>query len=135
MSLVQPVLDCSSISFFSLISLVILFAPSVLFFLFFSIPPPGFQFLSFSQHALCLCTSYQHVSLSASRCFRQAFLNRKLLLLQPCLLFYIHLSVPPSQGFVLFSAAINLLANRQQSCRLGVGIRFLALRPPKNAEV
>ena len=40
---------------------------------------------------------------------------------------------PPSQGFVLFSAAINLLANRQQSRRLGIGIRFLALRPPKNA--
>lgn len=39
---------------------------------------------------------------------------------------------PPSQGFVPFSAAINLLANRPRSCRLGAGIRFLALRTPKN---
>lgn len=45
----------------------------------------------------------------------------------------IHLSLPLSPGFVLFSAAINLLANRLQSRRLGVGIMFLALRPPKNA--
>lgn len=45
----------------------------------------------------------------------------------------LHPSVHPSQGFVLFSAAINLLANRQQSRRLCIGIRFLALRPEKNA--
>lgn len=96
-------------------------------------PNPPCVFLSFSQHALFLCTSYQHVSLSASRCLRQAFQSRKLLQLQSCLLFSIHLSVPLSQGFVLFSTAINLLANRQQSRRLGVGIRFLAQRPPKNA--
>lgn len=105
---------------------------SVLFFLFFPSPPPMFLFLSFTQHALCLCASYQHVSLSASRCLRQAFLSRKLRQLQSCLLFSIHLSVPLSQGFVLFSAAINLLANREQSRRLGVGIRFLDPRPPKN---
>ena len=135
MSLVETVWNGSSISFLSPPSLLSSSLPlSVPFVPFFPFPPPVFEVLSFSQHALCLCASYQHVSLSASRCLRQAFLNRKLLQLQPCLLSSIHLSVPPSPGFVLFSAAINLLANRQQSHRLGVGIRFLALRPPKNAE-
>lgn len=80
-----------------------------------------------------LCTSYQHVSLSASRCLRQAFLSRKLLQLQSCLLSSIRLFVPQSHSFVLFNATINLLANMQQSRRLGVGIKFLALWPPKNA--
>lgn len=95
-------------------------------------PPCLYSFHLPSMHS-GLRASYQHVSLSASRCLRQAFLSRKLLQLQSCLLFSIRLSIPPSQGFVLFSATINLLANRQQSCRLGVGIEFLALRRPKNA--
>lgn len=64
---------------------------SVRFFLFFHVRTTTFQFLSFSQYALCLC-AHQHVSLSASRCLRQAFLNRKkaaeasvlFTLLQPC---------------------------------------------------
>lgn len=131
MSVAQIILDSSSRSFLVSFSVPL----SVPFFslLFFPFPPPMFQCLSFSQHALCLCASYQHVSLSASRCLRQAFLNRKLLQLGPIYSSSIHLSLPLSPGFVLFSAAINLLANRLQSRRLGVGIMFLALRPPKNA--
>lgn len=65
-------------------------------------PPPMLLFLSFSQHALWLCVSYQHVSLSASRCLRQTFLSRKLLQLQSCLLFSIHLSVPSVAGLCPF---------------------------------
>lgn len=78
----------------------------------FSTPIHMFLVLSISQHAPCLRASYQHVSLSASLFPRQAFLSRELLQLQSCLLFSIHLSIPSLHGFVLFSAAINLLANR-----------------------
>lgn len=56
-----------------------------------------------------VCVPLINTSLSDSWCLRQAFQSR--MLLQPCLFFCIRLSVSLSQGFVLFSAAINLLAN------------------------
>lgn len=61
---------------FPSLSLIPLSVPFILFFL--SPPPYVSFFLFFSQHALCPCP-YQHMSLSASRCLRQAFLSRKLL--------------------------------------------------------
>lgn len=85
---------------------------------------PSTLCVSLINTSLCLPAGFSQ--------FRQAFLSTELVEVQSCLPFF-HPSVRLSQGFVLFSTAINLLANRQQSCRLGVGIRFLALHPPKNA--
>ncbi len=132
-SLVQMGLAAPAFSFHSLHYPVSLAIPCLSLSVFSSPshPPCFFSFHLPSMHAVCVLLINMSLC-SASRCLRQAFLCRKLLRLQSCLLSSIHLSIPLLQGFVLSSATINLLANRQQSCRLGGGIRFLDLEPPKN---
>lgn len=97
-----------------------------LFFLFlssssFPIPTPVYQFLSFSQHAFCLCVSYQHVSVWQP--VSQTGIPEQRAAAASSLFTLLHPSVHPlcCRAFVLFSAAINLLANRQQSHQLVSG--------------